>query len=112
MRGAHSAVAVVALGLHALQHRGQEAAGITAFDGKEFRTHRAMGHVAGNFDRDDIMRQMQGLSSIGHVRYSTTGETALRNVQHLFADLSTGGFAIANTGTISKATALHQALST
>src|SRR3546814_716848 len=108
--GADSAAAVVALGLHALQHRGQEAAGITAFDGKEFRTHRAMGHVAGNFDRDDIMRQMQGLSSIGHVRYSTTGETALRNVQPLFADLSTGGFAIAHNGNISNATALHKAL--
>src|SRR3546814_8823462 len=53
IHGADSAAAVVALGLHALQHRGQEAAGITAFDGKEFYTHRAMGHVAGNFDRDD-----------------------------------------------------------
>src|SRR3546814_3692777 len=56
------------------------------------------------------MRQMQGLSSIGHVRYSTTGETALRNVQPLFADLSTGGFAIAHNGNISNATALHKAL--
>ena len=54
--GVAEAANFVALGLHALQHRGQEAAGITAFDGKDFHTHRAMGHVAGNFDRDDIMR--------------------------------------------------------
>jgi amidophosphoribosyltransferase len=110
IHGADSAAAVVALGLHALQHRGQEAAGITAFDGKEFHTHRAMGHVAGNFDRDDIMRQLQGGSSVGHVRYSTTGETALRNVQPLFADLSTGGFAVAHNGNISNATALKKVL--
>jgi len=110
IHGADSAAAVVALGLHALQHRGQEAAGITAFDGKEFHTHRAMGHVAGNFDRDDIMRQLQGGSSVGHVRYSTTGETALRNVQPLFADLSTGGFAVAHNGNISNAAALKKVL--
>src|SRR3990167_504528 len=110
IHGADSAAAVVALGLHALQHRGQEAAGITAFDGKEFHTHRAMGHVAGNFDRDDIMRQLQGGSSVGHVRYSTTGETALRNVQPLFAGLSTGGFAVAHNGNISNAAALKKVL--
>jgi len=110
IHGADSAAAVVALGLHALQHRGQEAAGITAFDGKDFHTHRAMGHVAGNFDRDDIMRQLQGASAIGHVRYSTTGETALRNVQPLFADLATGGFAVAHNGNISNAAALRKVL--
>ncbi|APZ98168.1 amidophosphoribosyltransferase [Sphingopyxis sp. QXT-31] len=110
IHGAESAAAVVALGLHALQHRGQEAAGITAFDGKEFHTHRAMGHVAGNFDRDDIMRQLAGASAVGHVRYSTTGETALRNVQPLYADLSTGGFAVAHNGNISNATALKKIL--
>ena len=108
--GAESAAAVVALGLHALQHRGQEAAGITAFDGEEFHTHHAMGHVAGNFDRDEIMRQMQGESSIGHVRYATTGETALRNIQPLYADLATGGFAIAHNGNISNAMALKKLL--
>ena len=108
--GADSAAAVAALGLHALQHRGQEAAGITAFDGKEFHSHRAMGHVAGNFDRDDIIRQLDGPSAIGHVRYSTTGETALRNVQPLFADLATGGFAIAHNGNISNAAALRKIL--
>ena len=86
--GAADAARLVALGLHALQHRGQEAAGITSFDGAEFHTHRAMGHVAGNFDREDIMVPLRGTVACGHVRYSTTGETALRNVQPLYADLA------------------------
>ena len=58
--GAETASAVVALGLHALQHRGQEAVGITSFDGQAFHSHRAMGHVAGNFDRDDVIRSLAG----------------------------------------------------
>ncbi len=110
IHGAEAAAAVVALGLHALQHRGQEAAGITSFDGQDFHSHRAMGHVAGNFDRDDIMRALEGTGAIGHVRYSTTGETALRNVQPLFAELATGGFAIAHNGNISNAMALRRNL--
>jgi len=91
--GAETASAVVALGLHALQHRGQEAAGVSSWDGHQFHTHRAMGHVAGNFDRDDIIRALPGTVGIGHVRYSTTGETILRNVQPLFCELDGGGFA-------------------
>lgn len=105
-----SAAAVVALGLHALQHRGQEAAGITSFDGAAFHSHRAMGHVAGTFDRDEVIRALPGRMAAGHVRYSTTGETALRNVQPLFADLATGGFAIAHNGNISNAMALRREL--
>jgi amidophosphoribosyltransferase len=108
--GNESASALVALGLHALQHRGQEAAGITSFDGDHFHTHRAMGHVAGNFDRDDVIRALPGGVACGHVRYSTTGETALRNVQPLYADLSTGGFAIAHNGNISNAMKLRREL--
>ncbi|MEG8017422.1 amidophosphoribosyltransferase [Sphingomonas sp. LR55] len=104
------AAALVALGLHALQHRGQEAAGITTFDGAHFHTHRAMGHVAGNFDRDDVIRSLPGTVACGHVRYSTTGETALRNVQPLYAELSTGGFAIAHNGNISNAMRLRREL--
>ncbi|MFA5989350.1 MAG: amidophosphoribosyltransferase [Sphingomonas sp.] len=104
------AAALVALGLHALQHRGQEAAGITTFDGKAFHTHRAMGHVAGNFDRDDVIRALQGNTACGHVRYSTTGETALRNVQPLYAELASGGFAISHNGNISNATRLRREL--
>jgi amidophosphoribosyltransferase len=107
---AEGASAMVALGLHALQHRGQEAAGITSFDGEEFHTHRAMGHVAGNFDREDIIAGLQGTVAAGHVRYSTTGETSLRNVQPLYADLATGGFAVAHNGNISNAVHLRREL--
>jgi len=110
IHGAEKASAMVALGLHALQHRGQEAAGITAFDGEHFHTHRAMGHVAGNFDRDDVIRALPGSIACGHVRYSTTGETALRNVQPLFADLASGGFAVAHNGNISNALKLRRDL--
>jgi amidophosphoribosyltransferase len=108
--GADGAAALAALGLHALQHRGQEAAGITSFDGKAFHTHRAMGHVAGNFDRDDVISGLPGEAAIGHVRYSTTGASALRNVQPLYAELSTGGFAVAHNGNISNAMHLRRAL--
>ena len=105
-----TAAAMVALGLHALQHRGQEAAGITSWDGVQFHTHRAMGHVAGNFDRDDVIRALPGDAACGHVRYSTTGETALRNVQPLFAELHTGGFAVSHNGNISNAGRLRHDL--
>jgi amidophosphoribosyltransferase len=69
-----------------------------------------MGHVAGNFDRDDVIRSLAGTTAIGHVRYSTTGETALRNVQPLFAELATGGFAVAHNGNISNALKLRRDL--
>jgi amidophosphoribosyltransferase len=107
---AETAAAVVALGLHALQHRGQEAAGITSWDGHHFHSHRAMGHVAGNFDKDEVIRGLPGRVACGHVRYSTTGETALRNVQPLFADLASGGFAVAHNGNISNAMKLRREL--
>ncbi|WP_174291177.1 amidophosphoribosyltransferase [Sphingomonas bacterium] len=108
--GSEGAAALAALGLHALQHRGQEAAGITSFDGRQFHTHRAMGHVAGNFDRDDVIRALPGTIATGHVRYSTTGETALRNVQPLYAELQSGGFAVAHNGNISNAMKLRRDL--
>jgi amidophosphoribosyltransferase len=108
--GVDNAASFVALGLHALQHRGQEAAGITSFDGSHFHSHRAMGHVAGNFDRDEVMRALAGRTAIGHVRYSTTGETALRNVQPLFAELADSGFAVAHNGNISNAMKLRRTL--
>ncbi len=107
---AETASAVVALGLHALQHRGQEAAGITSYDGHYFHSHRAVGHVAGNFDQDKIIRQLPGQAACGHVRYSTTGESGLRNVQPLYADLAFGGFAIAHNGNISNAMTLRRDL--
>ncbi|CAN5236353.1 amidophosphoribosyltransferase [soil metagenome] len=108
--GADNAASFVALGLHALQHRGQEAAGITSFDGAHFHSHRAMGHVAGNFDRDEVISRLPGNTAIGHVRYSTTGETALRNVQPLFAELSDGGFAVAHNGNLSNSMKLRRTL--
>jgi amidophosphoribosyltransferase len=108
--GAIDAAAMVALGLHALQHRGQEAAGISSFDGRLFHNHKALGHVAGNFDSEDIMRSLKGDWAIGHVRYATTGETALRNVQPLYAELASGGFAIAHNGNISNAMKLRHDL--
>jgi amidophosphoribosyltransferase len=108
--GADHASNLVALGLHALQHRGQEGAGIMSLDGKTFHAHRAMGHVAGNFDRDETMRKLTGRTAIGHVRYATTGETALRNVQPLFADLAEGGFAVAQNGNLSNAMKLRRTL--
>jgi amidophosphoribosyltransferase len=107
---ADTAAALVALGLHALQHRGQEAAGITSYDGRLFHTHRAMGHVAGNFDSDDVIRGLPGRAACGHVRYATTGDTALRNVQPLFAELSSGGFAVAHNGNLSNAMKLKHEL--
>ncbi|HUH83294.1 MAG TPA: amidophosphoribosyltransferase, partial [Stellaceae bacterium] len=92
--GHAEAAALVALGLHALQHRGQEAAGIVAYDGKEFPAHRAMGLVGEQFSSKDVIARLNGHSAIGHVRYATTGEVALRNVQPLFADFEFGGLAI------------------
>lgn len=107
---AEVAASFVALGLHALQHRGQEAAGITSFDGQSFHSHRAQGHVAGNFDKDAVIRGLPGRASIGHVRYSTTGSSALRNVQPLFAELAEGGFAVAHNGNLSNAMKLRRTL--
>ena len=108
--GVEQAAAAVALGLHALQHRGQEAAGIVSFDGSEFHAHRAMGHVAGNFDRPDVMAGLGGAVAIGHNRYATTGASALRNVQPLFAELASGGFAVAHNGNLTNAMALRHTL--
>jgi amidophosphoribosyltransferase len=83
--GHPDAAAITALGLHALQHRGQEAAGIVSFDGKRFHSERRMGLVGDNFSRREVIDRLPGTTAVGHVRYSTTGETILRNVQPLFA---------------------------
>ena len=108
--GARDAAATVALGLHALQHRGQEAVGITSFDGQEFYSTRGTGHVAANFSSGSAIAELPGEMASGHVRYSTTGGSGLRNVQPLFADLATGGFSIAHNGNISNAMALKRDL--
>jgi amidophosphoribosyltransferase len=109
--GAEDAASFVALGLHALQHRGQEAAGITSFDGKHFHSHRALGQVAGNFDNDQVISRLPGQVAIGHVRYSTAGGAGIRNAQPLFAELNDGGFAIAQNGNLSNAMKLRRTLS-
>ena len=83
--GHPDAAAITALGLHALQHRGQEAAGITSFDGKRFFSERRMGLVGDHFSNGETISRLPGNSAIGHVRYSTAGGTILRNVQPLFA---------------------------
>src|SRR5689334_21293333 len=102
--------AITALGLHALQHRGQEACGIVAFDGKRFHSERRLGLVGDTFSKRDVIDRLPGNSAIGHVRYSTTGETILRNVQPLFAELEGGGFAIGHNGNLTNALALRKAL--
>jgi amidophosphoribosyltransferase len=108
--GAREAAPLTALGLHALQHRGQEAVGITSFDGQEFYSRRGTGHVAANFSSAEALAELPGLMAAGHVRYSTTGGSGLRNVQPLFADLASGGFAIAHNGNISNAMHLKRDL--
>ncbi len=108
--GHEDAAAHTALGLHALQHRGQEAAGIVSFDGRHFNSHRSLGHVGDHFSAENIIRRLEGHSAVGHVRYSTTGETLLRNVQPLFADLAGGGCAIAHNGNLTNAYALRRQL--
>jgi len=111
VRGADGdAAALTALGLHALQHRGQEAAGMVTFDGRQFHAHRDLGLVGDTFSSEQVMARLLGRSAIGHVRYSTTGETALRNVQPLFADLEFGGFALAHNGNLTNAVDLRQKL--
>ena len=98
--GTPDAAGTVALGLHALQHRGQEACGIAAFDGHGFHTERHLGHVAEAFSGGDLTKRLPGSSAIGHTRYSTAGGSFLRNGQPMFADLRAGGIAIAHNGNL------------
>jgi amidophosphoribosyltransferase len=98
--GVPDAVAVAALGLHALQHRGQEACGIASTDGARFYTERHTGLVGDAFSGPDLVERLPGSAAIGHTRYSTTGGSFLRNVQPMFADLDTGGIAIGHNGNL------------
>ncbi|MDO9460385.1 MAG: amidophosphoribosyltransferase [Alphaproteobacteria bacterium] len=108
--GHQDAAELVALGLHALQHRGQEAAGIVSFDGTQFNSERRLGLVGDNFSKESVMSRLRGHAAIGHNRYSTSGDTVLRNVQPLFADLAGGGLAIAHNGNLTNATNLRRLL--
>ncbi len=107
--GDEEAAAHTALGLHALQHRGQEAAGIVSYDGAQFYPHRGMGHVSEVFKGDTIER-LKGRMAIGHTRYATTGATILRNVQPLFAEFEFGGFAVGHNGNLTNAMTLRREL--
>jgi amidophosphoribosyltransferase len=108
--GHPEAAAITALGLHALQHRGQEAAGIVSFDGQRFHSERRMGLVGDAFSRREVIERLPGHMACGHVRYSTTGETILRNVQPLFAELNTGGFAVGHNGNLTNGLTLRRQL--
>jgi amidophosphoribosyltransferase len=108
--GHDSAAALTALGLHALQHRGQEAAGIVSADGDQFHTHHALGQVGDNFSDETVMAPLRGDAAIGHVRYATTGATLLRNVQPLYADFEFGGFALGHNGNLTNAYTLRKQL--
>ncbi|MBB3425291.1 amidophosphoribosyltransferase [Rhizobium sp. BK312] len=108
--GHPDAATLTALGLHALQHRGQEAAGIVSFDGQRFHSERRMGLVGDHYTDPATLARLPGDRSIGHVRYSTTGETILRNVQPLFAELEVGGIAIAHNGNFTNGLTMRRQL--
>ena len=102
--------ALVALGLHALQHRGQEGCGIVSFDGKNYHSEKRQGLVGDHFTNPEIIKKLPGRFAIGHNRYSTTGETSLRNIQPFFADLHMGGLSISHNGNLTNALILRDSL--
>ena len=104
------ASALVALGLHALQHRGQEGCGIVSFDGKNYHSEKRQGLVGDHFTDPKTLKKLPGKFAIGHNRYSTTGETSLRNIQPFFADLHMGGLSIAHNGNLTNALLLRETL--
>jgi amidophosphoribosyltransferase len=108
--GHPDAAALTALGLHALQHRGQEAAGIVSYNNGRFHSERRMGLVGDHFSSAKIIDRLKGQAAIGHARYSTTGEPILRNVQPLFAELAQGGFAVAHNGNLTNGLTLRKEL--
>src|SRR6184192_591501 len=108
--GHPEAAAITALGLHALQHRGQEAAGIVTYDGSRFHSERRLGLVGDTFSKREVIERLPGHVAIGHVRYSTTGATILRNVQPLFAELNAGGFAVGHNGNLTNGLTLRREL--
>ena len=104
------ASALVALGLHALQHRGQEGCGIVSFDGKNYHSEKRQGLVGDHFTNSETIKKLPGEFAIGHNRYSTTGETSLRNIQPFFADLHMGGLSVAYNGNLTNALLLRENL--
>ena len=108
--GHPDAAALTALGMHALQHRGQESAGIVSFDGKHFNNEPYLGLVGDHFTKASVIDKLPGNSALGHVRYSTTGNTSLKNIQPLFADLIGGGIACAHNGNLTNGIELRNNL--
>ena len=108
--GTEEASVLTTLGLHSLQHRGQEGAGIVSFDGRNFHSVRKQGLVGDNFNNTDILSQLPGKTAIGHVRYSTTGESKPENLQPLFANLAMGGFACAHNGNLTNTFSIKKQL--
>ena len=108
--GTEEASVLTTLGLHSLQHRGQEGAGIVSYDGQNFHSVRKQGLVGDNFNNTDILSQLPGKTAIGHVRYSTTGESKPENLQPLFANLAMGGFACAHNGNLTNTFSIKKQL--
>ena len=107
---AKDASALTALGLHALQHRGQEGCGIVTFDGKKYHSEKRFGLVGDNFNKEKVLKNLIGNHAIGHNRYSTTGENTLRNIQPFFADTNAGGIGVAHNGNLTNSIALRKKL--
>ena len=107
---AKDASALTALGLHALQHRGQEGCGIVTFDGNHYFSEKRFGLVGDNFNKEKVLKKLQGNYAIGHNRYSTTGENALRNIQPFFADTNAGGIGVAHNGNLTNSILLRKKL--
>jgi len=104
------AATLTALGLHALQHRGQEGCGIVSFDGEKYHSEKRFGLVGDNFNKEKVLNRLQGRFAIGHNRYSTTGGTAIRNVQPFFADTNAGGIGVSHNGNLTNAITLRAKL--
>ena len=104
------AAALTALGLHALQHRGQEGCGIVSFDGSHYFSEKRFGLVGDNFNKEKILNKLRGHYAIGHNRYSTTGENTLRNIQPFFADTNAGGIGVAHNGNLTNSISLRKKL--
>ena len=110
MSNDEDAASLTVLGLHALQHRGQDSTGIVTSDKSNFFAHRGMGQVSEVFSNVDLIKTLRGKISIGHNRYGTTGESALKNVQPLFSELNIGGIAIAHNGNLTNTHLLKEKL--
>ena len=108
--GTEEASVLTTLGLHSLQHRGQEGAGIVSFDGNNFHSIRKQGLVGDNFNNTEILSQLPGKTAIGHVRYSTTGNSKPENLQPFFANLALGGFSCAHNGNLTNTHSLRKKL--